>query len=75
MTSYFHFDLYLVMPKNSSLDPSCAHFGTEQELAGWSMGSQRMLVSKLHPDLVLQKLGQPILFARAKNSFFILSGR
>lgn len=43
--SYFNFDLYLVMPKNSSLDPDCAHFGTEQEPADWSMGLQRMLPS------------------------------
>lgn len=60
ITSYFNFDLYLVMPKNSSLDPGCAHFGTEQEPAGWSTGSQRTLVSKLHLDLILHKLVSPI---------------
>lgn len=75
ITSYFHFNVYLVMPKNSSLDPGCAHFGTEQEPAGWSVGSQRMLVSKFHIDLVHQKLGHHIVFAKAKNSSFILSGR
>lgn len=75
ITSYFNFDVYLVMPKNSSLDPGCTHFGTEQESASWSVGSQRMLVSKFHIDLVLQNLGHHIVFARAKNSSFILSGR
>lgn len=58
------------MPKNSSLDPGCAHFGTEQEPVGCSMGSQRMLVTKLHLDLVLQKFGHPHSLCKSQELFF-----
>lgn len=60
ISHYFCLNLYLVTPKPSNLDPSHAQFRTEQESAGWSIGWQRKLLSRLQLDLVLQKLAQVI---------------